>query len=94
MMPMQVSLARGSAFLSAVSCSRNSFFFFFAVFQAWTEFNKDGLFDGLDWDLEGNDDLTSPWNVFSVACLNLAGEFSAKLKEVSLQLIWNLIILV
>ena len=33
-------------------------------FTAWESFS-DGLYDGLDWDLEGNDNLQSEWNYFS-----------------------------
>lgn len=33
-------------------------------------------FDGFDWDLEGNDDLKSDYNFFSVKCLDLMGEMS------------------
>ncbi|CAK9098329.1 Haloacid dehalogenase-like hydrolase domain-containing protein 3 [Durusdinium trenchii] len=51
-------------------------------FHAWNEWNQ-GLpmpFDGFDWDLEGNDDLTSPYNVFSPACLQLVVDMSAAAK--------------
>ena len=33
-------------------------------------------FDGLDWDIEGNDNLTSIYNIFTVKCLDLIGQFS------------------
>ena len=33
-------------------------------------------FDGLDWDIEGYDDRTSQYNHFTVAELDLMGEFS------------------
>lgn len=33
-------------------------------------------FDGFDWDIEGNDDPASQYNVFTVECLNLMGHFS------------------
>ena len=51
-------------------------------FHAWNEWNQ-GLpmpFDGFDWDLEGNDYLTSPYNVFSPACLQLVVDMSAAAK--------------
>ncbi len=45
------------------------------IYQAWNETYGD-VFDGIDWDLEGNDDLTSPYNHFSVDCLDKMGEIS------------------
>lgn len=36
-------------------------------------------FDGLDWDLEGNDDVSSPFNHFTVACLKLMASMSTRL---------------
>ena len=51
-------------------------------FQTFLEFNTkisneffDG-FDGIDWDIEGNDDLNSKYNNFSYEELNLIGEIS------------------
>mmetsp|Transcript_104297 Transcript_104297/g.300636 ORF Transcript_104297/g.300636 Transcript_104297/m.300636 type:complete len:362 (-) Transcript_104297:219-1304(-) len=44
-------------------------------FTAWESFS-DGLYDGLDWDLEGNDNLQSEWNYFSKPCLELMADFS------------------
>ncbi len=38
-------------------------------------------FDGIDWDLEGNDAPTSPWNQFTQACLDLMGTMSASAKR-------------
>ena len=38
-------------------------------------------FDGFDWDIEGNDDLSSPDNFFTVDCLNLMGEISRLAKQ-------------
>jgi chitinase len=38
-------------------------------------------FDGIDWDIEGNDDLGSKLNVFSPATLDLMGEFSRMAKR-------------
>jgi hypothetical protein len=39
-----------------------------------------GGFDGIDWDLEGNDSPTSPWNYFTVACIDLVGTMSQAAK--------------
>ena len=56
-------------------------------FKAFLEFNKnisnnffDG-FDGIDWDIEGNDDLNSKFNYFSYEELNLIGEISKLFHE-------------
>eukprot|EP01062_Namystynia_karyoxenos_P023262 TRINITY_DN1895_c2_g1_i1.p1 TRINITY_DN1895_c2_g1~~TRINITY_DN1895_c2_g1_i1.p1 ORF type:complete len:415 (+),score=109.66 TRINITY_DN1895_c2_g1_i1:69-1247(+) len=38
-------------------------------------------FDGLDWDLEGNDDPRSPSNLFTVQVLDLMGELAVQLKS-------------
>ncbi|GMI42625.1 hypothetical protein TrCOL_g4590 [Triparma columacea] len=40
-----------------------------------------GLFDGLDWDLEGNDSLTAKWNYFSKECLELMADLSKILHD-------------
>jgi hypothetical protein len=37
-------------------------------------------FDGIDWDLEGNDDQTSPFNAFTPACVELVGTMSQAMK--------------
>lgn len=37
---------------------------------------KERLFHGIDWDLEGNDDLRSPFNEFTKECLIQVGDFS------------------
>jgi beta-galactosidase len=34
------------------------------------------LFHGIDWDLEGNDDLSSPYNVFTLDCLDKMADIS------------------
>jgi len=39
------------------------------------------LFHGIDWDLEGNDDLTSPYNYFTLECLDKLGEISQMAKQ-------------
>ena len=38
------------------------------------------IFHGIDWDLEGHDDLVSPTNVFTVECLEKMGRISQKMK--------------
>jgi chitinase len=38
-------------------------------------------FDGLDWDVEGNDDLGSEYNTITVECLDFMGEFSKIMKS-------------
>jgi len=61
-----------------------------AWFRAWQQWNEevaaqpdfgfDG-YDGIDWDLEGNDELASPWNHFTVACMDLVGSMSQAAKR-------------
>ena len=59
------------------------------IYDAWKTWQTDvvtrpGLeegFNGIDWDLEGNDDVTSPYNTFTLDVLNLVGEFSAFAKK-------------
>lgn len=54
------------------------------MYAAWSRWNLEvvaaaglpGGFDGVDWDLEGNDDAASAWNTMSVATLALVGRFS------------------
>jgi hypothetical protein len=54
------------------------------VYAAWKEWNANVVarpgfesgFDGVDWDLEGNDTPSDPGNNFTVACLDLVGQFS------------------
>lgn len=58
-------------------------------FSEWENFNKrisnPSLsfygFDGFDWDIEGNDDFTSPANHFTVKELDLMGELSVLAKQ-------------
>lgn len=51
-----------------------------AVYAAWAKWNAalapGGLYDGVDWDLEGNDDVASPYNTFAAPVLDLVGQFS------------------
>lgn len=39
------------------------------------------LFHGIDWDLEGNDDLDSPYNIFTLECLDKIGAISQMAKS-------------
>jgi hypothetical protein len=56
---------------------------------AWRSWNRDvvsragfeGGFDGVDWDLEGNDNATAPENFFTAAVLDAVGVFSQLEKE-------------
>ena len=58
-------------------------------YEEFERFNKeisteDGFFegfDGIDWDIEGNDKLESPYNKFTFAELDLMGEFSQIMKD-------------
>jgi hypothetical protein len=50
------------------------------VYAAWKAWN-DGLFDGFDWDIEGNDDVSSPYNHFTLECLDLMGKMSQLAKR-------------
>ena len=50
------------------------------VYTAWKQWNN-GLFDGFDWDIEGNDDFDSPYNHFTSACLDLMGRMSQLAKQ-------------
>jgi hypothetical protein len=43
------------------------------------------IFDGIDWDLEGNDQMESPYNFFTKDCLDLMGEISRRAKEGTLE---------
>lgn len=39
------------------------------------------IFDGIDWDLEGNDDMLSVYNTFTFECLDKMGEISRMAHE-------------
>lgn len=60
-----------------------------AYFQAWVEWNKKKAkpeigfngFDGFDWDIEGNDVMSSANNIFTLKCLDLMGEMSQLAKK-------------
>jgi Glycosyl hydrolase family 1 len=49
-------------------------------YSVFTELVGD-IFDGIDWDLEGNDILTSPLNVFTLECLTHMGAISQLVKQ-------------
>jgi chitinase len=56
----------------------------YSAFKAWNaQINLTYGFEfmGVDWDLEGNDDPKSPYNEFTVACLDLVVAFSQLLKQ-------------
>ncbi len=51
------------------------------MYQAWDDWNTDAAtqygwngFDGMDWDMEGANTVSSPTNEFTVDCLNLVGQ--------------------
>ena len=49
-------------------------------YAGWTDSIAGEIFHGIDWDLEGHDDLVSPTNVFTVECLEKMGRISQKMK--------------
>ena len=67
----------------------NTFFSPAQWHESWVSWNADNArvgepfgwdgFDGIDWDLEGNDAQSSPYNVFTEDCFNLVGELSSLL---------------
>jgi beta-glucosidase len=50
------------------------------MYAAWKELT-DGIFHGVDWDLEGHDGLENPTNNFSIQCLENMGRFSELAKQ-------------
>jgi hypothetical protein len=48
---------------------------------SWTASDASGIFHGIDWDLEGNDDRSSPDNYFDLNCLDGMGEISRLMKD-------------
>ena len=55
---------------------------FYAQWKAWNlALAPGGLFDGIDWDLEGNDAPASPWNTISLDTLQIVGEVSQAAKR-------------
>ena len=49
-------------------------------YKVFTEIVGD-MFDGIDWDLEGNDVLSSPYNFFTLDCLTHMGMISQLAKQ-------------
>ena len=47
----------------------------------WYRSELSSIFHGIDWDLEGNDNLTSEFNVFTMDCLEMMGEISRLMKQ-------------
>jgi hypothetical protein len=52
---------------------------YFDAFSSWNQ-ALPRSFDGFDWDLEGNDDVESPWNMFSATTLNQMVDMSLAAK--------------
>lgn len=50
------------------------------IYETWRKLYGD-VFDGIDWDLEGHDDLDSPTNHFTLNCLNKMGRISQLAKN-------------
>ena len=50
-------------------------------YQGWIDSSLSTVFHGIDWDLEGNDDLNSPYNIFTVECLEKMGTISKSMKH-------------
>mmetsp|Transcript_19124 Transcript_19124/g.28951 ORF Transcript_19124/g.28951 Transcript_19124/m.28951 type:complete len:362 (+) Transcript_19124:1905-2990(+) len=51
-------------------------FEWFNVFKEWNQ-----VYDGIDWDLEGNDNLTSPYNALTNRTLQIMNDFSIAAKN-------------
>ena len=49
--------------------------------ETWHRSGLSDVFHGIDWDLEGSDDLESDDNVFKVDCLEKMGEISRWMKQ-------------
>jgi hypothetical protein len=54
-----------------------------ASYKLWKNWNenvvaRDGWkgFDGIDWDMEGANEMSSPTNYFTVSCLDMVGQFA------------------
>lgn len=50
-------------------------------YDIWTASDASGIFHGIDWDLEGNDDIASPDNYFPLDCLDAMINISRLMKE-------------
>ena len=48
---------------------------------SWATSDASGIFHGIDWDFEGNDDRSSPGNYFDLDCLDGMGEISRLMKD-------------
>lgn len=51
------------------------------MYEAWKEYNVNGVLDGFDWDLEGEDNVQGPNNVFALDVLERMGEMSRLAKQ-------------
>eukprot|EP01036_Dinobryon_divergens_P031669 gene31669-41112_t len=60
------------------------------VYEHWNWWNRNFAarpekgfygFDGFDWDIEGNDDFQSKYNIFTPECLDLMGKMSQLAKQ-------------
>lgn len=49
--------------------------------ETWHSSGLSNIFDGIDWDFEGSDDLESEKNVFDLDCLEKMGEISQIMKQ-------------
>jgi hypothetical protein len=58
--------------------------------ESWKKWNQEVVarpslnfhgFEGFDWDIEGNDKVSSEYNVFTVECLDLMGRLSQLAKH-------------
>jgi chitinase len=50
-------------------------------YRIWKYSDASNIFHGIDFDLEGNDNLASPNNLFTIDCLKKMGEISKLMKE-------------
>ena len=50
-------------------------------YSTWEQSTASTIFHGIDWDFEGNDNRSSLYNVFTIACLDTVGEISRLMKE-------------
>ena len=50
-------------------------------YDVWQNSNASKIFHGIDFDLEGNDNLTSTNNVFTIDCLDLMGSISTLMND-------------
>jgi len=50
------------------------------LYESWKSYGGH-IFDGFDWDFEGNDNINSPGNVLTVDCLERMGQMSELAKK-------------